>query len=106
MTQDLDSWLAQVVADEDDDDTGVLDPNWRQWLQGVFQEWGPLSSADVERLAEVEARRLQAAQLDAAQRHLPAVIADGLTVGMTLDVVMTWTTEHGGHLEVTVCRAR
>jgi hypothetical protein len=99
MTQDFESWLAQVVAD-DEDPTGVLDPNWRRWLQGVFEEWGPLTAADVEELQDMEADRLGALQLEVARRLLPAVIADGRAVGMALDVVLTLTTEYGGRLEV------
>jgi hypothetical protein len=102
MTQDFDSWLAQYVAEAiDEDETGGgLNPNGRLWLQAIFEEWGPLPTADVEELLEVEAQRLQAVQLDAARRLLPAVVADGDAVGMTLDVVLTLTTEYGGHLEV------
>ena len=94
MTQDFDSWLAQVMAD-DEDDTGVLNPNWRVWLKGIFEEWGPLPTADVEELLEVEAHRLHAVQLDTARRLLPAVVADGHAVGMTLDVVLTLRSDGG-----------
>jgi hypothetical protein len=99
MTQDFDSWLAMVVADEEDP-TGVVDPNWRLWLQGVFQEWGSLSRADVEQLGRAEEGRLQAVQLEAARRAVPAIIADGHAVGRTLGVELSWSTENGGHLEV------
>src|ERR1700712_476960 len=98
MTQDFDSWLGQVMAD-DDDDSGSLNPNWRPWLQAVFEEWGPISQADVEALGELEADRLLAIQLDAAQRLLPAILADGQAVGMTLDVVLR--AGDFGRLEVT-----
>jgi hypothetical protein len=99
MTQDFDSWVAQVMAD-DEDDTGVVSPDWRRWLLAVFEERGPLSTADVEALAEIEEHRLQAVQLEAARRAVPAIIADGHAVGMTLGVELTWSTEYGGHLEV------
>jgi hypothetical protein len=99
MSQDFESWLMQIVAD-DEDDTGVVDPNWRLWLQALFEEWGALPVADVEELMETEEHRLQEVQRDAARRLLPAVIADGHAAGMTLDVVLMWIPEHGGHLEV------
>ena len=104
MAQDFDSWLAQYVAEASDEDEagGGFNRNWLPWLHTVFEEWGPLPTADVEELLEVEFRRLHAVQLDAVRRLLPAVVADGHAVGMMLDVVLelTLTTEYGAHLEV------
>jgi hypothetical protein len=96
MTKDFDRWLAQLVAD----DGGVVDSRWRQWLQATFEEWGPLSTADVTELAETERDRQQAVQLEDARRLLPAIVADGHAVGMTLDVVLTLRTGAFGGLEV------
>jgi hypothetical protein len=94
MSQEFEDWLARLASDREarmcvpaEDVPGEIAPRWRGWLLQVFHEQGPLSLQDVDDLARIEGDRLMAVQLEAVQRMIPLIVADGQAVGMALDVV-------------------
>ena len=89
MPSDFNGWLAQLAVGVGPSDH-LLGPACRAWLPEVFNEWGPLSVADLHQLSEMDRERIMSLEMEAARSHIAALVADAWTVGMTLEVALNY----------------
>jgi hypothetical protein len=93
VSAEFDEWLTQIAAGRDPN-FPLTGPSWDAWLAETFREWGALSPRELQDLAGMSQVRIMELELELARTLVPAIVADGRAVGMTIDVAF-WIDDGG-----------